>query len=565
MITQVVPAASPEVDVYWNPGADNVEVTGYRLFRADANIEPFLTDKCVTVNNIGQAQIAVNLIPYYSVSVADNGGTPGKTYYYALRAWDYENNMSNISNCAIGTVRTLSTDAVAPLWSGGTPLSASQQPYPDIDLLWTPATDKVDSGANGSIDHYDVYRSRTPFTNGDLPGVSPPIGTVAGIRNSFVDSTGDHDTTYYYGIVAVDSSAGQNRSVLSNVVSATVAPAPVPDNTAPPVPGNFTAIANGYPIINLGWTASTDLNDAGQTMSAILFYKVYRSVYPLDITDTNKDITSEVDNFTVAHDSLTFAARGTGSTKYNFRIEAVDMAGNKSGMSPQVMAEVIPAPCSDITKPSIPGSLNATIGPSPDIALTWTASTDTGGCAGVIDHYNLYKANYEITASTELRTLPVIRIAGNYASFTDSTGQPNTTYWYVLTAVDSAGNESDKSGIITRTTAADIMAPAAIADLKATAMPGKIQLTWCKPSDNVGVAKYEIYRKQQLSILTDGDIIPANRIATFVNNGTCLSKDDTAVTSGQGYSYAVISLDGAGNRSTISRGEHGGDTVTIAQ
>jgi fibronectin type 3 domain-containing protein len=195
------------------------------------------------------------------------------------------------------------------------------------------------------------------------------------------------------------------------------------------------------------------------------------------------------------------------------------------------------------------------------MALSWTASTDSGCTVSVIDHYNLYKATYAITASTDLRTITPISVAGNNATYTDSTGTPNTTYWYVLTAVDPSGNESAKSNIITMTTAADTMAPAAITDLKASPTAGQVQLTWCKPSDNVGVNHYDIYRKEQGTILTDADTVTANKIATFTNAGTCLSYNDTPLTSGHTYSYAVISVDGAGNRATISRGQATGDTI----
>ena len=128
MIQSCTPKVSPEVVVAWTPAVDNAcstcGVNGYRLFRADVNVEPFLTDKCITENNIGQADVVFNLIPYNYTAISDTGGVPGKTYYYALRAWDNENNLSNISNCAIATVATTAADTTQPTWAG-TPLSVT--------------------------------------------------------------------------------------------------------------------------------------------------------------------------------------------------------------------------------------------------------------------------------------------------------------------------------------------------------------------------------------------------------------------------------------------------------
>jgi len=557
-ITSCVPVTSPEVDVYWDPAVDNVGINGYKLYRADVSVEPFASDGCITVNNAGLADVAIPLLPYNAVEAADTGGTPGVTYYYGLVAWDDEGNVSSLSNCGVATVRTVATDTTPPTW-GPAPLTVVQQPYPDIDLFWDAATDLDDSAGAGSIDHYDIYRNTTSFTAVTDPGVQK-IGTVSGVRDSYVDNTGNHETKYWYGIVAVDASVNANESALSNVGSATVAVAPTPDNTPPTVPGNLTVGTGVYPYLNVSWTASTDTDDAANPKQ-LMFYKLYRSDYPLDITEANKDNATQVKTFIMANDAVSYTATGTGGAVYNFRLEAFDTAGNPSGMSTQVVGTVADAPCIDITPPSAPTNLDAVIGPSPDMDLSWTAATDGGSCAGVIDHYRLYRSVNEITVSTDLRTLTPIYVSGNTTSFIDSSGAPNTEYWYVLTAVDTSGNESAPSNIIVKTTAVDSMAPASIADLLATPGSGYMRLTWCKPSDNVGIDHYEIYRKTQSAILTDGDIIPANKIADFVNTGVCLSYDDYGVSAGTTYSYAVIAVDAAGNRSTISRGESAGDTV----
>lgn len=70
--------------------------------------------------------------------------------------------------------------------------------------------------------------------------------------------------------------------------------------------------------------------------------------------------------------------------------------------------------------------------------LTWTASTTSG-----VTQYNVYRG----TVSGG----PYTRIAsGNFLTYTDTTGTPGSTYYWVVTAVD-AGGESSYSNEVTAT------------------------------------------------------------------------------------------------------------------
>ena len=272
---------------------------------------------------------------WYRSLVTDAAGAA-----YVTSPWDGSSGGTG-GDCAVATVRTTAQDSTPPTWSG-TPLTAIQQPYPDIDLIWTSAADLDDAGGAGSIDHYDIYRSLASFSSTTDPGVSK-IATVSGIRNSYSDRTGAHEATYYYALVAVDAATSHNRSAISNVASAQVATAPSPDNAPPSIPGSLAVSTGVYPDINISWTASTDVDDAG-TAQQLMYYKLYRSRYPLDITDTNKQNPAEVDTVLIACDATSYTARGIGGTQYNYRLEAFDMAGNGSGLSSQHMGQVAPAP-----------------------------------------------------------------------------------------------------------------------------------------------------------------------------------------------------------------------------
>jgi hypothetical protein len=109
---------------------------------------------------------------------------------------------------------------------------------------------------------------------------------------------------------------------------------------------------------------------------------------------------------------------------------------------------------------------------------------------------------------------------------------------------------------------ADEPAIGPVIDLKASALDGRIKLEWCKPKDVEGTLDYEVYRKSQAGILVAADIVPANRVGIMGSDGGCLEFVDTAVKSGKSYSYAVIVVDGSGNRSVISKSKD--DNVPVA-
>lgn len=80
--------------------------------------------------------------------------------------------------------------------------------------------------------------------------------------------------------------------------------------------------------------------------------------------------------------------------------------------------------------------LNFTVTPQPvhSVALSWNASTST------VSGYNIYRST--LSGGSYLRINSSL-VAG--LSYTDSTVQNTTTYYYVTTAVDNTGVESDYS------------------------------------------------------------------------------------------------------------------------
>jgi len=86
------------------------------------------------------------------------------------------------------------------------------------------------------------------------------------------------------------------------------------------------------------------------------------------------------------------------------------------------------------------------------ISLSWTASTS------VVAGYNVYRGTVTGGPYTKLNTAPITALA-----YTDTTGAGGTKYFYVATAVDSAGVESIYSNEASAIFLSPPLPPAALA------------------------------------------------------------------------------------------------------
>lgn len=98
---------------------------------------------------------------------------------------------------------------------------------------------------------------------------------------------------------------------------------------------------------------------------------------------------------------------------------------------------------SDTQPPSSPSGLSGT---SQDgaVDLSWSELT-----TGDLNGYNVYRASSEIEDVSDLA--PQNDAPISKASYTDTGAKNGTTYYYAVTAVDGAGNESGPSDPIEKT------------------------------------------------------------------------------------------------------------------
>ncbi|MBW5449425.1 glycoside hydrolase [Cohnella sp. CFH 77786] len=170
------------------------------------------------------------------------------------------------------------------------------------------------------------------------------------------------------------------------------------------------------------------------------------------------------------------------------------------------------------TVPAAPTGLNATAG-NAQVALSWTASS---GAAS----YNVKRATTSGGPYTTVAT-------GVTSTGYTNTGLTNgTTYYYVVSAVNSAGESANSSQASATPTTGTTVA-AAPTGLTATAGNAQVALSWTASS---GAASYNVKRAT-----TSGG--PYTTVATGI---TSTGYTNTGLTNGTTYFYVVSAVNSAG-------------------
>jgi large repetitive protein len=411
---------------------------------------------------------------------------PPGTFFYQVTAVDAAGNESGPSN-EVSTSVVDSTPPTAPTDLSGT-VSGS------VSLTWTASSDDL------GVTLYSVYRSTS---SGFTPGPGTLIGSTA--NPSYVDSTPPSGALYYL-VVAQDAAA--NTSPPSNQALVTV-----PDTSAPSAPSGLTATATGS-TIDLTWTAASD-------NVAVTGYRVYRG--------SSTGVTPATGTLLGTSATPSFSTSGVAVGPGYYVVTAVDAAANEGPISNEETATV-----ADTTPPSAPAALTATANGS-SVSLTWTAATDNVGVTGYRVHRST-SSGFTATADNQIATTAT-------PGYVDGSAPVGTVY-YLVTAVDAAGNVGQQSNEAAVTvTPPDTTPPSAPTGLAGSATGSTMSLTWTASSDDVAVAGYRVYRSSTANF-TPG---PANLVGTSATT----SYSDPGLAMGT-YYYRVVAVDAAGNASTSS-------------
>jgi len=187
-------------------------------------------------------------------------------------------------------------------------------------------------------------------------------------------------------------------------------------------------------------------------------------------------------------------------------------------------ASVTQPPSADTTPPAV--SLTA-----PTNGATLSGATTLSVNAS--DNIGLSNVQFKLDGAnlgSPLTTAPY-----SYSWNTSSTS--NGTHTLTAVATDTSGNTAN-SGVVTVTinnnSALDSSPPSTPKGLTATSFSYQINLSWKRSSDNVGVTGYQIYRNGSPAAL-----------ATV----TTTSYGDAGLAANTNYSYYIVALDAAGNKS----------------
>ena len=282
---------------------------------------------------------------------------------------------------------------------------------PDVTPPPVPATLSTTSGNNS------IQVSWSPVVAPDLAGYRLVAATTE--NGTYVPLTGNlltattylhsvpNGTTLWYKVASVDLLG--NQSPYRGPV-----PGTAQDPFPPPVPTGLAAVP-GNAQVHLTWNAVTAGDLAG--------YRVYRSL-------TGSEPWVELTTSPIA--ALQYDATGLANeTTYHFAVTAEDLASNESARSASVSAT---PSAIDSTPPPVPVGVSATAADSA-VEVSWSAVS-----AADLAGYRVYTGPSAAGPWTEATTDPVEELAFLVAGL-----QNGTAYWFAVSSVDEAGNESDKS------------------------------------------------------------------------------------------------------------------------
>ncbi len=369
-----------------------------------------------------------------------------------------------------GTSGALSRKTAATLIIGmDAPTNLSATPASgQVTLNWT---------ASASVSRYIVKRSLTaggPYT---------AIGCAAS-ATTYLDSGLTNGTTYYYR-VASQLTTGQNgggQSFLSEEASATPT-----GGGAPAAPTGLVA-ESGDAHVDLSWSAAA-------TATSYTVKRGTASGGPYTTLGTTASTTYSDNTAT------------NGGTWYY-----VVSASNASGESPDSI-EVVGTP-----QPPLPGAPTGLIATAGDgsASLQWNAVA--GATSYTVKHATASGGPYTTVGTT----------AGT--SFTDSPLTNGTTWYFVVSASNAAG-EGPSSSEASAVPAGQ--PPAAPTGLVATGGTASIALSWTAVA---GATSYSVKRST-----TNGG--PYTQLAT---SATAAYTDASATTKGVTYYYVVSAVNAAG-------------------
>lgn len=402
------------------------------------------------------------------------GLTAGTTYFYVVTAVNSTGESAASAQASAGTASTppLPTVPAAPV--GVTATGGTKQ----VTLSWS----AVSTAAS-----YNVYYATTS-------GVTKTTGTkLTKVTSPAVQTGLAAGTTYYYIVTAVNS-AGEGADSIQ--VAATTLPA-VPSPTAPLAPTGVTA-AGAANQATISWTAAT-----GATS-----YNLYWSTTS-GVTTTNG---TKVAGVTSPYVKTALSA----GTTYYFIVTAANSVG-ESTASAQASATTAAAP------PAVPAAPTGvtTTGGANQVTISWPAVSGATS-------YNMY------WATTSGVTTAGTKITAATSPYVQTGLAASTTYYYIVTAVNAAGQSVASTQVSAATNAPVVTIPAAPAGVIASGGANQSSISWSAVS---GATSYNIYYATTSGVTKTSGAKITNAATPYTQTG---------LAAGTTYYYIVTAVNSAG-------------------
>ena len=434
----------------------------------------------------GESSSPVNSSPITSTSYPVTGLTNGSTYYFTVKAVNFNvisvNRIANGPSVGQASCEVSATPATVP----GPPAGLTAAPGDrQVTLSWDPPA----SDGGSQVSSYNVYQGSSPGGESSSPVNSSPITStsypVTGLTNG---------STYYFTVKAVNA---QGPGAASGEVMAV--PLTVPD-----APTGLTA-APGSAKVTLAWNPPA--SDGGSKVSG---YRVYYA--------TSADFQGAAQVPAVLTGTALVLVGLTNGTTYYFWVTAVNQVGESQPSGG--------VPATPVTVPEAPAGLTAAPGDR-QVSLKWNPPASDGGSP--VTGYDLYVGT---TAHFDGKA-PLAEVTGRAVIVT---GLANgTTYYFRVTAVSKVGQGPPSNEV----PAVPLTVPGAPTRLTATPGNSKATLAWTAPvSGGAPIKGYIIYQGTS----------PDGESGTPVNGSlvTGTSATVTGLTNGTTYFFKVVAINAAG-------------------
>jgi len=463
----IASAPAAPTDLIANGGTGQVTLSWTSVSNATSYNVYFATTSGVTKTS--GTKIASVSNPFIQTSLA-----AGTTYYYVVTAVNSagestESTQASAVTAAAPPVPTVPTAPANVIASGGTK---------QVTLSW----DTVSTATS-----YNVYYSTTT-------GVTKVNGTKITGATSPVVQTGLADNTTYYYIVTAVNSAGEGLASIQ-VAATTLATVPAP--TAPAAPTGVTAVG-GANQATISWPV----------VSGATSYNIYWST----TSGVTKTSGTKVSGATSPYVKTGLSA----GTTYYFIVTAVNSVGESAASNQATATTNAPVP----TVPGTPGGVSAT-GGAKQVTIAWSAVSGATS-------YNVY------WATTSGVTISGTKITGATSPYVQTGLAASTTYYYIVTAVNAAGESSASAQVSAATNAPVVTIPSAPTGVSAVGGANQVNISWSAVS---GATSYNIYYLATAGVTKTNGAKITNASNPYLQTG---------LSAGTTYYYIVTAVNSAG-------------------